>query len=571
MNRKTLIFLALMVVSALFLAYTWFLVYTDTERSKLERLDFYDHFFENYSVQIVNSYKKTAEIAGASLADNPNFAAFSQSILSPVNVFNINDYYGFKAQFPQVYSQLMRQGFNQLIIEREFQTNQSSGFLWNEKTLVYEISQTIHQPNFSDSLQLRFQFLANKLLEANTVNYFADCKLGLLLIPNTFELNGNSSFNVLNVNGMKAYVSSGINVGDPAFSSRNFRNFLKSKFENQSDDLGSQNKLSLVVRKGRRIQVLALNPIQGFHYQGQVFLVALVRDNFLEKLLVWKALFLTVNGLMVVFILIGLLYFYRNLERLMAQKQTIEESKLRLQELNASKDKFFSIIAHDLKNPFNGIMGLSDYLQEAYDQVNDDEILDVIKEINVASRNAYNLLQNLLEWTRSQTGALHNAPIRLDPQQVVELALETVWNLARNKQITIQTAFKTSKMGYADQNMVATIIRNLTTNAIKFSPRERNVYISVSEYKNELVFCVRDEGVGLRSDEIDKLFRIDVNFHKKGTEQENGSGLGLKLCDEFARKCGGKIWVVSNSNEGSSFFFTIPLYDKDLGGSSRSI
>lgn len=564
MNRKTLIFLALMVVSALFLAYTWYLVYSDTERSKMERLVFYDHFFENHSVQIIRSFQNSAEMATAALTDNPAFALFSDSLSDSAKLFSPNDPFRFESQFPQVYSQLLRQGFNQLVVDREFSANTSSGFVWNDPLLVYQFSHKISKSNDSDSLMLRFQFDAKKMLVSSTVNYFTECKLGLLFIPNSSEFDDHKLFRNLNIDGISAFVSTNFGIEEQALQSQVFRKFVESNFGSNSSRANPSSSLSFVVRDGRQIRVLELSKVPGIHSQGQVFLLALVRDNFMEKLLVWKALFLTVNGLMVVFILIGLLYFYRNLERLMAQKQTIEESKLRLQELNASKDKFFSIIAHDLKNPFNGIMGLSDYLQEAYEHVNDEEILDVIKEINLASRNAFNLLQNLLEWTRSQTGALHNVPIRLDPKQVVELAMETVWNLARNKRITIRAEYKTSKMGYADQNMVATIIRNLTTNAIKFSPRDRMVHLSVSDFKNELVFCVRDEGVGLRSDEIDKLFRIDVNFHKKGTEQESGSGLGLKLCDEFARKCGGKIWVVSNVDEGSSFFFTIPLYDKDL-------
>jgi signal transduction histidine kinase len=564
MNRKTLIFLALMIVSTIFLVYTWFLVYSDTERSKLERLEFYDHFFENHSLQILNSYESAAEIAVAALADNPTFKAFAQSVQPPVTLFNPNDFYHFKQQFPQIHSQLLRLGFSQLIVCTGEHATSKAGFIWSEKSLVYQISRKLRVNEQADSLSLCFRFDARKFLAPTAVNYFKDCQLGLIHVPDSASVAVNSSFKKINFDVFDAFLSAEIKNSDPFFSNKKVLDQLERQLGNlsMSSKLGSG--FSVVVRQGQHVKVLAVSPILGQHNQGPVYLVALVRDGFMEKLLVWKALFLTVNGLMVVFILIGLLYFYRNMERLMAQKQTIEESKLRLQELNASKDKFFSIIAHDLKNPFNGIMGLSDYLQEAYEQVSDEEILDVIKEVNLASRNAFNLLQNLLEWTRSQTGALRNVPIRIEPRQVVELALETVWNLARNKQIFVHTEIKTSKMGYADQNMVATIIRNLTTNAIKFTPRERNVYISVSDFKNELVFCVREEGIGLRSDEIDKLFRIDFNFHKKGTEQENGSGLGLKLCDEFARKCGGKIWVVSNCDEGSSFFFTIPLYDRDL-------
>jgi len=108
--------------------------------------------------------------------------------------------------------------------------------------------------------------------------------------------------------------------------------------------------------------------------------------------------------------------------------------------------------------------------------------------------------------------------------------------------------------------LVSTVLRNLFTNAVKFSSRNSKVEVIVKHFENELVFCVKDEGIGLKNEEIDQLFRIDVNFHKKGTEDETGTGLGLKICKEFVEYCKGRIWVISEPMVGSSFFFTIPIY-----------
>lgn len=251
------------------------------------------------------------------------------------------------------------------------------------------------------------------------------------------------------------------------------------------------------------------------------------------------------------------LFFIR--KKLIQEISVLKKSKEKYKKMNDSKNKFFSIITHDLKNPFNGIMGMSEYLSSEYENVDEEERKEIINDINVASKNAFNLLLNLLEWTCAQNGSIKNNPTTILPEEIIELSLETVTTLAKSKNIELITTITTTKKGVADENLIKTVIRNLCTNAIKFSPRNSIIKIIVNEYEEKLTFCIKDEGIGLSDKEIDKLFRIDTTFQKKGTEKETGSGLGLKLCKEFVEYCKGQLWVVSNEGKGSSFYFTIPI------------
>jgi signal transduction histidine kinase len=307
-------------------------------------------------------------------------------------------------------------------------------------------------------------------------------------------------------------------------------------------------------------EALSFSELNSLCKHGNIFVVSLCNDQVLDKTIKLKNQLFIYSSIILLLIMLGIIFLYLNRIKLMKDKINIEQSELKLIELNHSKDKFFSILAHDLKNPFNGIMGMSGYLNERYYDVDDAERREIINDINISSKNAFNLLQNLLEWTRTQSGKIKNVPVKIDPRNIIELSLETVLILAKNKEIEIIQTLQTNRYGYADENLVSTVLRNLFTNAVKFSSRQSKVEVIVKHFENELVFCVKDFGIGLSSEEIDKLFRIDINFHKKGTEDETGTGLGLKICKEFVEYCKGRIWVVSEPMVGSSFYFTIPIY-----------
>ncbi len=240
-------------------------------------------------------------------------------------------------------------------------------------------------------------------------------------------------------------------------------------------------------------------------------------------------------------------------------EKKVEQRTKELQELNATKDKFFSIIAHDLKNPFNALMGFSSLLLDDFDAFNDEEKKDLIKTMSDASENAYKLLQNLLEWSRSQTGSIKWNPETINLDQIANETINLLKNQAMNKDISIQGVVPANTQVYADGNMVITVIRNLMSNALKYTPKGGEVKLFSNKQDYFIEITVEDNGVGIRKEDIDKLFRIDVNFSTSGTENEQGTGLGLILCKEFVEKNGGKIWAESEEGKGSKFKFTLPV------------
>lgn len=232
------------------------------------------------------------------------------------------------------------------------------------------------------------------------------------------------------------------------------------------------------------------------------------------------------------------------------------EKQLRL--ANAMKDKFFSIIAHDLKNPFNAILGFSNLLYEAYDNFDDQQRKSFIKNICDASDSTFKLLQNLLEWSRTQTGKIEFYPENIVVASVVNEDIMILRSAAKNKNIILETNIDGSLVAYADCNMVKAVIRNLISNAIKFTHPGGRIEVNADNSGNEVTISVSDSGIGIHPDDICKLFRIDDPFRSVGTEREEGSGLGLILCKEFVEKNNGKLWVESSAGTGSKFSFTLP-------------
>ncbi|NBC83170.1 MAG: response regulator [Bacteroidetes bacterium] len=242
-------------------------------------------------------------------------------------------------------------------------------------------------------------------------------------------------------------------------------------------------------------------------------------------------------------------------------EQKVEIRTTELSELNATKDKFFSIIAHDLKNPFNTLLGFSELLMTNLSNYSSSELEEFIGIIHQTSKNAYALLENLLEWSRSQTGRIKFQPDKLDMKLLVESTLQTVQNNALKKNITLLNQIKHPGTAFADENMIKTVIRNLLSNAIKFTDNEGEIKVYSKTEDNLIYITISDNGVGIKEKDLEKLFRIDVNHSTVGTENEMGTGLGLILCKEFIVKNGGEIWVESEYGKGSQFTFTLPIHE----------
>jgi signal transduction histidine kinase len=249
-------------------------------------------------------------------------------------------------------------------------------------------------------------------------------------------------------------------------------------------------------------------------------------------------------------------------EELLVLNASLEEKvKQRTEELtisNASKDKFFSIIAHDLKNPFNALLGLTDSMIAYWDEMTDEEKIDFMKELNSLSKNTYNLLKNLLEWSRSQTGNIVVDPSVFAPFDVANENIRVLKKHADSKNITITNHIPENILCFADKNMISTVFRNLISNAIKFTMPAGKIDVSAIAQDSVWQFCISDNGIGMDEKTISKLFLITEKVQRSGTADEQGTGLGLILCKEFIEKNQGRIFVESKPGNGCKFFFTVP-------------
>lgn len=237
---------------------------------------------------------------------------------------------------------------------------------------------------------------------------------------------------------------------------------------------------------------------------------------------------------------------------------TVKKFNEELKILNSSKDKFFSIIAHDLKSPLSGLLGFTEILVEEFDDLDDEEKREFIGHSHQASKNLMALLENLLEWSRIQIG--NNA---FEPEEVaLEPIIEEIFSLfnqnAKSKNIQLVKNIDSEVNVVADQNMIKTILRNLISNGIKFTNDGGTVSISAEEQNEFIKISVSDSGVGISKENINKLFKIDGGFTTPGTTNERGTGLGLVLCKELVEKNGGKISVESEPGRGTKFIFTLP-------------
>jgi len=240
------------------------------------------------------------------------------------------------------------------------------------------------------------------------------------------------------------------------------------------------------------------------------------------------------------------------------QKISIQSQNVQLQELNATKDKFFNIIAHDLKNPFYGILGLSEEIVSAGQNYSHEETIKMVKLIRDSSQNAFNLLENLLEWSKAQTGRIEFNPEYFMLDNMVNDVIKLLENYAVQKNISINYQIANNFQIFADHNMVHTILRNLITNAIKFTEENGRISVEAVHLPGEIQITVSDTGIGIEEYIKEKLFLISEKITSLGTKNEKGTGLGLLLCKEFVEKHGGKIWVESEPGKGSQFFFTLP-------------
>ncbi|MDK2910580.1 MAG: hypothetical protein PWR20_2148 [Bacteroidales bacterium] len=243
----------------------------------------------------------------------------------------------------------------------------------------------------------------------------------------------------------------------------------------------------------------------------------------------------------------------------MARQKELNDLVNSLQEANAEKDKFFSLIAHDLKSPLSAILGITELLAEDTQKLTLGEIQRLSRSLQLSATNVYSLLENLLEWSRVRRRMIDYRPEYLNLRKVVASVIDTYATVALKKQVGLLNALNDALKVYADERLVETILRNLISNAIKFTPR--GGFIKVTAYTKEEGFVlveVKDTGIGIPDNLLDQLFSLTGKTQRKGTEGEPSTGLGLPLCKELVEIHGGKIWVENNSTKGCRFLFTLP-------------
>lgn len=272
------------------------------------------------------------------------------------------------------------------------------------------------------------------------------------------------------------------------------------------------------------------------------FILAKVLGAFSLKMLLWSLSSTTFCAL------IG--YFYGR----------VKQNEKALHEANATKDKFFSILAHDLKTPLVNLLGLSDLLLEKYERFDEEKKKRYIHNMYSSSKRLHDLVEDLLTWARAQTGKIEWNPAPIDLAVPVNESIFLLKANAEGKEITVHSAIQEHTMVYADARMVLMIIRNLVSNAIKFTPKGGEVEIHSKTLGSYEQITIADTGIGIPQAEKHKLFQLDSGYSTPGTAGEQGTGLGLVLCKEFVEKHGGKIWVESDVGKGSQFLFTLPRH-----------
>lgn len=238
--------------------------------------------------------------------------------------------------------------------------------------------------------------------------------------------------------------------------------------------------------------------------------------------------------------------------------ERLRNNQEKLQKLNATKDKFTSIIAHDLKSPFNSILGFSSLLVKYSEKADFDKVKEFSGYINDVSSQTYKLLENLLDWSRSQTGRISFNPKAIDIKIPVKNAMDLLYPVAKKKEIEI-TANVPSIPVMLDENMIHTVLQNLLANAVKYSEHKKKIRIDGREEDGKLILEIKDEGLGIDPVDIPKLFRLDESLSTPGTDGERGTGMGLILSKEFIEKHRGRISVSSKKGEGSCFTIELPL------------
>jgi len=284
-----------------------------------------------------------------------------------------------------------------------------------------------------------------------------------------------------------------------------------------------------------------------------VYIVYIDKSKYLEKLKINK------NAKDI----FSIISYRERFELLQEEKTQVEELKNNLSESNKNKDKFFSIVSHDLRSPVGSIVGFLKFMDENFNSFNNEQLRKNIKMLYDSSKKAFDLLTNILDWSRIQMDKIQVNPVSFSINEIVNESINLLIDSANKKQIVISFNCIKNYNVYADKDMIRSVIRNLLTNAIKFTNIGKEININIESDSNEVIISVQDNGVGIDKEIAEKLFEAKSTITTRGTDNEIGTGLGLNLSAEFVRRNYGKIWLESKIAKGSTFTFTLPSYKVD--------
>ncbi len=341
--------------------------------------------------------------------------------------------------------------------------------------------------------------------------------------------------------------------------------YIMENLEEDWNNAGSRNYVSYAnMKAGSYLLKVVAENADGFRSDPPMQLSILITPPFWLSwwFILLEILVATAIAIMIYIYLVKIrtnrLLTFQN-QQIREANEALRESEKNLMELNATKDKFFSIISHDLKNPFASLLSISELMVESFDAADREDHRAGFKKINNSVKHLLDLLENLLTWSRSQRGRIKYDPTRFNLSTLIQENVNLHKLLAEKKGIMLLSPDNRDVYAYGDRDMINSVVRNLMTNAVKFTEANKRVEVRVEPGEVEVAVSVVDEGVGIDSENLQKLFRIDEKFKSTGTAGERGTGLGLIICREFVEKHGGQLRVKSEPGHGSTFTFTLPL------------
>jgi signal transduction histidine kinase len=303
--------------------------------------------------------------------------------------------------------------------------------------------------------------------------------------------------------------------------------------------------------------IVLLSLILSFNYVDSIIDIQVIDINFDTKSF-------RILAILTAFFMIAFNFFLyqdelaRRNAQLEEQNEIISQQINELRKLNEDKDRFIAILAHDLRSPFNTILGFLDLLKENINEYDIDKITIFVNMINNSAKNTFLLLEDILMWVRANLGKMPFEPQKIKLASICQVIIEDLQFNANIKSIKINSFINNDVLVFADENMIKTILRNLVSNSIKYTNKNGVIEIYAETNQTNIIITVSDNGVGIEPDNLSSLFDISHKRKTEGTEKEVGTGLGLIFCKEFVEKHGGKIWVISEVGKGSDFKFTLP-------------